>query len=361
MPHYPKPFYREPLGKWYVQIAKRQIPLGADPKPRRDKSGKPIPPQEIVDSYHKLMANRETEDQQSKASPALDKNPHVAAILDEFLEWTSRNKAARTYAWYKENIQKFLDGIPKGLLVADLKPFHVTKAMEPYPDWANNTKHDFIGAVKRAFNWAAEEELIERSPIARVKKPAREAREMAVTPAEYAKVIAAIKTPQFRDLIELSWETGSRPQELRRIRCEYYESETGRIVFPPKQSKGKKYHRVIYLTPRAREIVEGIVAKRPEGILLLNSDGNEWKKNAINCVFVRLEKRLGKKYHLGAFRKGFATQALKAGVDTVTVAHLMGHRDAAMVSRVYGMVQQDPKHMSEAMERAKGLKNSANA
>jgi hypothetical protein len=30
---------------------------------------------------------------------------------------------------------------------------------------------------------------------------------------------------------------------------EYFEPEAGRIVFPPKQAKGKKYHRVIYLTP----------------------------------------------------------------------------------------------------------------
>jgi hypothetical protein len=36
MAHFPKPFYREPLKKWYVQIAKKQIPLGDDPKSKRD-------------------------------------------------------------------------------------------------------------------------------------------------------------------------------------------------------------------------------------------------------------------------------------------------------------------------------------
>lgn len=360
MPHYPKPFYREPLGKWYVQIAKKQIPLGPDPKPRRDKSGKPVPPKDVVDRYHELMVARENEEDQP-VSPALSKNPHVSAILDEFLEWASRHKAARTYAWYRENIQKFLDGIPRGLLVSELKPFHLTKAMERFPHWANNTKHDFISAVKRAFNWAVDEELIDRSPLARVKKPSREAREMAVSPAEYSKVLETLREPNFRDLIELSWETGSRPQELRKIRGEYFEPETGRIVFPPKQAKGKKYHRVIYLTPRAREIVARIVQERPEGTLLLNSEGNDWTKDAINCAFCRLEKKIGKKYHLGAFRKGFATEALKAGVDTVTVAHLMGHRDASMVSRVYGHVQQDPEHMANAAKRAKGLKGNAGA
>jgi integrase/recombinase XerD len=209
MPHYPKPFYREPLARWYVQIAKKQIPLGHDPKPKRDKTGKPIPPKDVVERYHELMVNR---DDAQQVSPALVKNPPVAAVLDEFLEWASRHKTPRTYAWYRENIPKFLDALPRGLTIEEHKPFHLTKAMERFPHWVNNTKHDFISAVKRAFNWAADEELIERSPLARVKKPAREAREMAVSPAEYRTVLDAIREPNFRDLIELSWETGSRPR-----------------------------------------------------------------------------------------------------------------------------------------------------
>ena len=64
--------------------------------------------------------------------------------------------------------------------------------------------------------------------------------------------------------------------------------------------------------------------------------------------------------HLGAFRKGYATEALKNGVDTVTVAHLLGHADASMISRVYAKVQQDPRFMAEAARRAKGLKADAN-
>jgi integrase len=353
MPHYPKPFYREPLGRWYVQIEKKQFPLGHDPKPKRDKSGRPVPPREIVDRYHELMANHEAE-RARPVSPTVLKNPHVSAILDEFLEWASRHKAPRTFAWYRENIQKFLDSIPKGLLIADLKPFHLTKAMERFPHWANNTKHDFLSAVKRAFSWAADEELIERSPVARVKKPAREAREMSVSPAEYASVLEAIREPNFRDLIELSWETGSRPQELRKIQASYFDAESSRVVFPPKQAKGKKHYRIIYLTPRAREIVSRLVESRPEGTVLVNSEGNPWTKDAINCAFCRLAKKIGKKYHLGAFRKGFATEALKAGVDTVTVAHPMGHRDPSMVSKSYGQVQHDPEHMAEAARRAKG-------
>ena len=41
--------------------------------------------------------------------------------LDEFLEWASRHKAPRTYAWYRENVQRFLDGaqVRKVIVVPD--------------------------------------------------------------------------------------------------------------------------------------------------------------------------------------------------------------------------------------------------
>jgi integrase len=74
----------------------------------------------------------------------------------------------------------------------------------------------------------------------------------------------------------------------------------------------------------------------------------EWQKDE-----QRLARELGTKYHLDAFRKGFATEALKAGVDVVGLAHLMGHRDASMISRVYGQVQHDPEYMASLSERTK--------
>jgi integrase len=67
----------------------------------------------------------------------------------------------------------------------------------------------------------------------------------------------------------------------------------------------------------------------------------------------RLARELGTKYHLGAFRKGYATEALKSGVDVIGLAHLMSHRDPSMLSRAYAPVQQDPEYMAELARRAK--------
>jgi hypothetical protein len=45
----------------------------------------------------------------------------------------------------------------------------------------------------------------------------------------------------------------------------------------------------------------------------------------------------------------------------VTVAHLLGHRDPSMVSKVYGQVQQDPKHMAKSARKAKRFRKAVDA
>ena len=85
-----------------------------------------------------------------------------------------------------------------------------------------------------------------------------------------------------------------------------------RVVFPPKEAKGKKHHRVIYLaTERLARSSGGCARPIPDGPMLRNSAGKPWTKDSINCAFCRLKKKLGTKFHMGAFRKGFATEALE--------------------------------------------------
>jgi hypothetical protein len=68
-------------------------------------------------------------------------------------------------------------------------------------------------------------------------------------------VVAATADPHFRDLMEMEWETGARARELRKIEASGREPPNRRTGFAPKQAKGKKRYRVIYLAERAREIM----------------------------------------------------------------------------------------------------------
>jgi site-specific recombinase XerD len=52
-----------------------------------------------------------------------------------------------------------------------------------------------------------------------------------------------------------------------------------------------------------------------------------------------------------AYRHTFATDALLAGNDLATVAAMLGHKDTSMVSKVYGHLDQNSKHMHAAVAK----------
>lgn len=387
----PAPFWWEARRCYYLQVGKKQIKLSPDEGEARRMA-------------HEILARPPEERAPVAIIPA---GKLVVEVCDQFLSWCEANKARPTYDAYRRRLQHLIDDLKANgdalLPVADFRPSHVDRVMMAHPEWAANTKADFAGACNRAMNWAVKRRDIDRNPIVGVEKPGREARELVVSPGECEAILACVLEPTLRDLVELAWETGARVQELRKIEARFVDLDNARVVFPPKESKGKKHHRVIYLgTERAAEIVKRLCGEHPEGPILRNSDRNPWTKDAINCNFCRLRVRVAElmmardgkprptlpekirkkdlsrvraerraavvawkeeraryvrdrvpKFHLGAMRKGFATEALKNGVDVVGLAHLMGHRDPSMVAKVYARVQQDPGYMASLAVKAK--------
>jgi integrase len=351
MAHFPKPFYRAPRNRWCLQLGGKQINLGPDRAA-------------AFERYHALMA--EYRDGQP---PRATKEAHTElaiVVIDRFLGWLRENKAARTLEWYDRHLAAFTaflkereglrmgDGVAPRCAVAEIKPYFLTDTCAAHPEWSATTRHGFCRAVQRAFRWAEQEGLITQTPLRHVHKPTPRDKEIVVSQEEFERILAHVRDQDFRDLLTVAWYSGARPQELLRVEARHVDLELGRWVFPKDEAKGKKTPRVVYLTQEAKAITARLMAEHPEGPLFRNQDGNPWHRWAINCRFLRLKKKIGRKLHLGAFRKTWATEALKNGVDTVTAAHLLGHSNTAMLSRIYAKMQQDPEYMRKAMERAKG-------
>ena len=382
MPHFPKPFFRAPRGLWYVQVDGRQVNLGSD----RD---------EAFRQYHDLMARGRD---QLKA-PAGDL---VVAILDAFLGWCQKHRAPRTYDWYRDYLQSFARSIPRDLVVERLRPIHVQQWVDAQPGWRSG-KRGAITAVQRAFNWAAKMGLIAASPVRHVEKPRAGRRDVVVTPEEYDWILGQVKDEQFRDLLVVCWETGCRPQEILAVAARHVQLDGGRWVFPPDEAKGKKSHRVVYLTDRALAITRRLTALQPDGPLFRNTDGKPWHPYALNCRFARLRlthgrqrierlglvppaiRRLdaasrrdpvvraahdeavrlrreevarlarehGTRWCLYHFRHSFATRLLEAGKDSLTVSTLLGHADGAMLARVYSHVAKNGDYLRKAVNSSR--------
>ncbi len=97
-----------------------------------------------------------------------------------------------------------------------------------------------------------------------------------------------------------------------------------------------------------------VMEEHPVGALFRDTRGRPWTKNALVCRFRRLSETLGTSITAYAFRHTFCTEALERGVDSTTVAVLMGHRDTTMVAKVYSHLTHNQKHLQAALRKARG-------
>ncbi|NLF73006.1 MAG: tyrosine-type recombinase/integrase, partial [Candidatus Anammoximicrobium sp.] len=102
----------------------------------------------------------------------------------------------------------------------------------------------------------------------------------------------------------------------------------------------------------AKKIVERNIGNSPT--LFLNTKGKPWTANAICSTWGRIERKTGKRFCSYALRHSYITHQLKTGANTVTLAHLVGHEDASMISKVYGHVELDPEYMRKHASRNGG-------
>lgn len=96
--------------------------------------------------------------------------------------------------------------------------------------------------------------------------------------------------------------------------------------------------------------------KTPNTFLSLDMISRKFASFAKSHAFIGVEGKIITFHHL---RDTFATTALIGGVDIVTVASMLGHRDTATTLRHYAHFL--PDHNAEAMQRVSELLNKADA
>ena len=245
--------------------------------------------------------------------------------------------------------------------------------------------------------------LIEANPVRSLEKPKAGRRDHVITAEQFETILVLVKDEEFRDLLTVCWETGCRPQEVLSVEARHVDLEGGCWVFPVDESKGKKHQRIVYLTDTALEITRRLMAAHPAGRC------SEHRRAAVVGIRAELPFRpaaagprpeeargagadaaeaqaadqapaerpevrqahheavLERRRQIAALASGMspdtpstpsgirgARTPSSAGVDAVTVAVLMGHRDTTMICRVYSHLMQRRDHLREAVRKAAG-------
>jgi integrase/recombinase XerC len=305
----------------------------------------------------------------------------VRELLLTFLDWTQQHKAEDTYLWYKKYIlgiggktgtykdAGFANYVSPQLLVRDLKPHHLRDWLDSrYADVGESTRAGAVRAIKRVFNWASSDSedcrgYIDENPLRKVKARApKEGRgEVAyLLPEQWQQVLETVKAglkdfevEPFLDYITVMRLTGCRPQEIRIVEARHLDVESKEWRFSKQESKGRKVRRTVPVShPLALQICRKLALRDTGGKLFRNSDGQPWTNFAIACRCKRLSDKLGFKVFAYAIRHTFASDAIIAGVDLITIARIMGHTDLTMLNRIYQHVMKDRGHIEAAIMKA---------
>ncbi len=188
------------------------------------------------------------------------------------------------------------------------------------PYWANRV----FEVVRRVFNWAVEEDLLEASPCVGLKKPGVEqARDRVLTADEIAQVWSVLDDEgPVGQALKLLFYTGARRGEVLSLRWSELDLAERLWRIPAARSKNRDTH-VIPLSTGALRVLDGLgdahskwVFPSPRGDAAIGSPQKAAE---------RIRARSGVAFRLHDIRRTAATGLASLGTPPAIVSAVLGH------------------------------------
>lgn len=204
--------------------------------------------------------------------------------------------------------------------------------------------HGIARAIRRFFNYCVDDELIESSPMRKVKMPRVERRILrSFSKDEISQLLDACRNHRERAIILFLLDTGVRASEFVNLDWADIEIESGRVIV--RRGKMRK-DRFVFLGARSLKQLRRYAMKRtrqPETpIFPSRQTGERLNPNGLRLLLRRIERRAGLKgVSPHAFRRTFALWSLRAGMNIYVLMRLMGHEQLSTLIRYLGLNETD--------------------
>lgn len=220
----------------------------------------------------------------------------------------------------------------KDALIKDIKPGYVRQiAMEIYPNATNATRNrQVIVPIQAVINHAADAELC---PFLRVKRFKVERKIKPIFTIEWIDAFMVHASPQLGALALFMFVTGARISEALSIRWEDIDLKAKTVTIrKTKIGEARQCN-----LPTALIVAMANIGKQPgRPVFIYRNRGDCYK------VWDTVVKRAGIQrmtFHSG--RHGFATKALRSGIDPKTAAWLGGWKNIKLFMETYAHAIED--------------------
>ena len=235
-------------------------------------------------------------------------------------------KSEKTIFQYGRKIQKLSDVIRKPFTEMGAYDVRFFLALEMDRGVSGSTLETTRAILSAFFQWMTADEIIPKNPIATIKpiKYQEEIRE-AFSDVELDALRGACKTKKERALIELLVSTGIRVSELTSMEVQDINMDT--LAVHVIHGKGSK-ERMTYTTAvSARHLISYLKDRKEDGpALFYNKNHEPIEPGGIRFILNTIAKRAGvENVHPHRFRRTFATNLAKRGMDIQEIQKLLGH------------------------------------
>lgn len=220
-----------------------------------------------------------------------------------------------------------------------------------------------IHRVRHVFRWAVQEELVDPAVLEalraipglkRGRTVARESEPVRPVPDEWVAAIRPHVSRQVWALVQLQLLTAARPSELLRLRPRDLERTTGVWLYRPERHKNahRGHDRVIYIGPRAQEILDSFLQDRDSNAIIFSpieaeaerltrraalriTPGSHGNRPGTNRVATPKRKPL-EAYTRDSYRRSIQRACQRAGVPRWSPNQLR-HSRATEIRELYGV------------------------
>ena len=265
----------------------------------------------------------------------------------------AQNLADGTIRFYKTKMKLFIGfldslGISK---ITDITPQTIRSYLVFMEEKGHNPGgiHAAYRTVKTFLNWweAESEPQNWRNPIKRVRAPKVPVEILEpVKPNEALKLLSVCDTKTFLGLRDCAiiltlMDTGVRASELVSMTRKDLDLSKGKIVI--RKGKGKKY-RIVFISEKTQQVIKRYLEERTDfkRFLWVTNRESQLTYSGLRQIIRRRSKDANiNPPSLHSFRRYFALQMLRNGVDIFSLQKLMGHADIQILRRYLQQTEED--------------------
>ena len=262
----------------------------------------------------------------------------VKRLAGRFLtEYVKRENIERTYKNRKMQLEKDIYPVIGKKVAVEVSRSDVIACLKRHKGNGSATGHNhLLGTIKKMFNWAIENELVENNPAYMIKLMSTTPRQTLLSDSDMRGILSTRDTDSAK-ILQFCLYTGCRPGEARDIKHEDIE----RKWWTCKQNKGGtvSYKRT-YLIPAALELVGEGKGKVFTGL------------NHQPGLSQYVQRKYGSGWQPRDIRRTVSTTLRKMGFNKDVVSSLLGHSRGVLLD-TYQLYEYDTekKEMLEAWEK----------